>query len=77
MAFYKRRGLGAVTIDTSLPWYDQVLSAAGQLVDSATQKPTQSVNALTAEVANTRQTVLYVALGIGALILLRGSRGRR
>ena len=76
MAFYKGKGLGAVTVDTSLPWYDQILTVGDQIVQDATAKPTASVNALTSEVATTRQTVIVAAVAVAALLLLRGGSRR-
>lgn len=73
MSFYtQQRSLGAV--DPSQPWWVNLLNTAENIADTATQKPVQSVNALTAEVANTRQTVLYLTIGIGALLLLTRKR---
>lgn len=74
MAFYKRPGLGATPvqqyIDPNAPWYQQLFTTVQNVAQDVTQQPVQSVNALTAEVSTTRQTVLLMGAGLAAIWLL-------
>lgn len=70
----RRRGLGAVAIDPNAPWWQNLLNTAGNVAEQITVKPTQSVDALTAQVAQTRQTILLIAVGLGAVLLLNKRR---
>jgi hypothetical protein len=72
MAFYK--GMGAVAptpaVDPNQPWWASLFQTIDYAANAATQQPVQSVNALTAQVASTQQTLIYIAVGLGALLLL-------
>lgn len=73
MAFYK--GMGATpVVDPSQPWWANLFNTVDYAVDSATQKPVQSVNALTAQVASTQQTLIYIAVALGAVLLFNRKR---
>lgn len=67
-------GMGAVAIDPNAPWWQNLLNTVSNVAQDVTTRPVQSVDALTAQVAQTRQTMILVALGIGAVMLLNRRR---